>query len=65
MFVTLSWTFCKVLYQKAGVPIKPLYAADYLVGRSELSPRLFCSSIVVLGICDFHILVESQDFSCL
>lgn len=38
---------------------------NYLVCRSQLGPRLVCSPIVVLGVRDFHVLVEPQDFSCL
>lgn len=37
--------------------------SEYLVSRSQLGPRLVSSPIVILGICDFHVLVETQDFS--
>lgn len=38
---------------------------EHLVSRSQLGPRLVCPAIIVLRICDFHILMESQDFPCL
>lgn len=36
---------------------------EYLVSRSQLGPWLVCSAIVVLSLCDFHILMEPQYFS--
>lgn len=31
---------------------------EHLISRSQLGPRLVCSAIIVMGICDLHILVE-------
>lgn len=37
--------------------------SEYLVSRSQLGPGLVSSPIVILGVGDFHVLVEPQDFS--
>lgn len=37
--------------------------SQYLVSRSQLGPGLVSSPIVILGVSDFHIFMEPQDFS--